>query len=197
MGIKRLLLQVVHVLYPHRLCELGRVATERLAASEEVTRELLDRAITEVADEYDRNGRLYFALDDRELVAGCGHYLIYGSEYLQVIAASLRQPTGRDYLFVLNGIGIPTVFAVDLPLSCIDLSRIRHLSGQLLEKSFEQLIQSREESPTIDFSVNLDMPLLPNLIVSHYHPTEIRDDVNGDLYRPLQCKCPFCDSQET
>ena len=161
----------------------------------EVTPETLERAIVKADEEFEYDGQIYFALDDRDLKLS-GHYLIYGSEYLELLAAHLKRQTGKDCFAILRSIGIPTMFACDLPFSYIESQtpeRISGLCGRLLEHSFYEPVWPQGELPLGDLSFRIGIPLPPSLIVSHYHPTEILDDLDGSLYRAVQSKCLLCD----
>lgn len=59
-----------------------------------------------------REGHVYFGLDDRFLVEHCGHYLIYGSEFLTAGFGRQRQ--------VLTTRGRPTVIEVDVPIGLMN-----------------------------------------------------------------------------
>ena len=82
----------------------------------EITTAYVAAAIKNVAGSYERHGYIYFGLDDRFLIECCGHYLIYGSEYLQTLAASLEDQVGHPTKSELRRIGIPTVFVVDMDM---------------------------------------------------------------------------------
>ena len=43
-----------------------------------------------------REERIFFGLDDRWLVQQCGHYLLFGSEYILSIAADLTRTFGEE-----------------------------------------------------------------------------------------------------
>lgn len=80
-----------------------------------VSERALSDAVAELSRE-NRGGYLYLSLDDIGLVRDAGHYLIYGSEYHGALAATLSKRTGVDCLVVLQKIGIPTMFACNVPL---------------------------------------------------------------------------------
>src|SRR5205085_5151702 len=80
----------------------------------ELNQTLLDEAMARVGTDT-RVGRVYFELDEQLLVEDCGHYLLYGSEYILGIAAELESGQDRDYRQLLKGMGKPTIFVCDVP----------------------------------------------------------------------------------
>jgi hypothetical protein len=69
-------------------------------------------SVMEGANDAKEHGKLYVALDDRHLLNYCGHYMIYGSEHVGAIAASLTRKYRRDYGSALKRIGIPTLLRI-------------------------------------------------------------------------------------
>ncbi len=65
----------------------------------ELSQENMDEAIRSVGADL-REGRVWFGGNEKMLVEHCGHYMLYGSEYLIAIAAHLDGP--RDYRQVLK-----------------------------------------------------------------------------------------------
>lgn len=141
----------------------------------ELSEQHLQRAIKEVGTDQ-REGCVWFAGNEKMLVEECGHYMLYGSEYLTGLAAWLgtKQP---DYRQVLKRFGVPTVFVCDVPLSYISPSVINSISGKALEMVFLELQGSDEfeEIPHFEASFCLRQGLPPEHIVGHYHPTGVRD----------------------
>jgi len=65
-----------------------------------------------------RGGKLYFCADEASLVTrrgGCGHYLVYGSEYLYCLG--MRVVSTSDTKRTLKAIGRPTMFVCDIPMA--------------------------------------------------------------------------------
>ena len=82
--------------YSHGLLPLDAEMGKRIAMSIFLSArfpELSEQDIENAADRANgnwRHGHLYVCLDDRFLIKSCGHYLIYGSEYICAIAAGLQ-----------------------------------------------------------------------------------------------------------
>ena len=131
-----------------------------------------DVILAESKMEKPKNHRVYFALDDRHLEEYCGHYLIYGSEYISGIAAILSGFYGPDYSQDLKKIGIPTIFEVHLPVSWIDESILAELVSEMAIAIFEDNIASQ-----IDFTITLHNSVPPEFIHSHHHPKQIIDPI--------------------
>lgn len=124
------------------------------------------------------NARLYVALDDRHIVSWCGHYLLYGSEYITGIAAGLTRLNGFDYRQHLKSSGRPTMFELHLPLSWIGGDCLAELSSVMARRVLFDEIAYEE-----DFTMTLHRPVPPEFIISHYHPPIIRDPLTRGIYR--------------
>lgn len=137
-----------------------------------------------------RTGFLYLALEDTHVVRYCGHYLIRGSEALQVVARKLEEATGREYFDTLSRRGVPTIVAADVPVEAIPPWIIRELASHALTCHVESLVTGCRISRWIDFTIT---PVPPAWIVEHCHPTEIRDPHHGfRAYRPERGVCGWC-----
>ena len=159
----------------------------------ELTRADVDAAIEEVGSHL-REDRVYFCFDGRELVEYCGHYLIYGSEYLFGVGASLmrlrRRRDGRspDYREALKRIGIPTLLIVDLPLALLRRSTVREIAEALLDGvGLTQGVadEALREAPADRSGFWTDQVVPPAHIAGHTHPESIPDwhTLDGGLYR--------------
>jgi len=144
----------------------------------ELSSNLLEQAILVVGPDA-REGRVFFEANEALLVGMCGHYLLYGSEYLTAIAASL--PGGRDYRQALKGRGKPTVFICDVPLAAIRSTTFLEFAGMALEFMFEHLLTGcgcgLNKYRGAGFSIRV--PLDPSCVVGHYHPVGTRDPLTG------------------
>jgi hypothetical protein len=113
--------------------------------------------------------QVHLALDDRWLLRRAGHYLIYGSEYLQTIAGRLP-PKFNPCFDRLKRIGTPTVFVVDLPTKWISPPDLRQLAFTLGQD------RSEEQTPKmLDFTITLYRTVPQRYIVGHHHPERIWD----------------------
>lgn len=134
-----------------------------------------------------RGGHLYLSLDDLNLIKYANHYLLYGSEYIHIIAKRLSEQTGADCLSALMKIGIPTIFACDIPTSDIPDLSIQHLVEKLIRCALLYLEDNSSEIGSIDFTFTFHSPLPAKFIISHYHPGRIFNTIN-----PVT-SCPFCE----
>jgi hypothetical protein len=150
--------------------KLNAQARERLLSSRygEITSAILERAITEASIYHDQT--LFLVLDEREI---SGHYLIYGSEHICGIAASMTREAGLDCRQLLKNFGTPTVFRVALPPEIIPGDQIHELAEYLRESSWEE--RKRVRPPMIDFSFILKQPVAAEHILDHVHPESIPD----------------------
>lgn len=139
-----------------------------------LTEKHLEDAIKEVGSDL-REGRVFFEANESELLNRCGHYILYGSEYLTGIAAHLgRYPDCRQ---ALKKIGTPTVLICDVPLDLISEHSIRELSGMALEFIFQELLDGKKfrVDRTRASAFSIREPLPASCITGHYHPTGVRD----------------------
>lgn len=122
-----------------------------------------------------REGRVYFEANERFLIEMCGHYMLYGSEYLTALAANLGGT--RDYRRVLRKRYDPTLFVCDVPLEDLHPGTVAEFAGIALESIFQELLDGPTYAPDkwrgSGFSIRV--PLEPSCIVGHYHPTITRD----------------------
>lgn len=134
----------------------------------------LERAIAVVGVET-REGHVYFDTNEGELVGYCGHYMLYGSEYLTAIAANIGRC--RDYRQVLKERGKATLFVCDIPFSLISGDTILEFSGMALEYVFKELldVEAFKPDPNRGGGFSITRCLSPAHIVGHCHPTITRD----------------------
>lgn len=79
-------------------------------------------------DAFERDtGKLYVVVDDRSLVEDSGHYLLYGSEWIQALL-------GWSAHEVLRRRGAPTIFMVELPLAEATPHELEQLARVLLQE---------------------------------------------------------------
>jgi hypothetical protein len=135
-----------------------------------VTERQVRDAYKEIKENDVDDKKCYLALDDRELVKFCGHYLLYGSEFLISIGAGLQKETGIDYRQFLKKIGTPTIFVCDVPITLISDSDLRELTAKLGDASIEN-----EECDVVNFSITLRSQLQATHIRRHFHPENVVD----------------------
>jgi hypothetical protein len=135
----------------------------------------LERACAELTEVDD--GRVFVALDWRDLLDECGHYLIYGSESLCGIAASLNRYGGRDYHQVLKLIGTPTLFRLRLQFDAISRPQLRWLVEAIRANIVG--VRRGDEPSRIDFTFRVLGSLSGESVLGHSHPTHIRDPLLG------------------
>uniref|UniRef100_UPI00046F2A17 hypothetical protein n=1 Tax=Paenibacillus maysiensis TaxID=1155954 RepID=UPI00046F2A17 len=84
--------------------------------SERIAKEVVLNEFNKQWSKLDRiHKHVWFTLTRKELINSCGHYLIYGSEFINSIAAALNC---QEYLV---GRGLPTIFHCDVPISDIPI----------------------------------------------------------------------------
>ncbi|GFI04224.1 hypothetical protein IMSAGC005_03076 [Lachnospiraceae bacterium] len=117
-------------------------------------------------DRYPAKG-IYFALDKNELLNQCGHYMIYGSEFVCGIAAQcFCQPK-------LKQRGIPTIISANVPTALISDFTIQELVDKVQTHFYG--------AKTVDFGFRITQNLSAKHIVKIEHPHKIADPLNGYL----------------
>lgn len=122
-----------------------------------------------------REGHIYFEANERFLIEMCGHYMLYGSEYLTALAANLGG--NRDYRRVLKGRHPPTLLICDVPLELIPPRTVTEFAGIALQSIFQELIDGPAYDPIKwhGLAFSIQEQLEPSCIVGHYHPSIPRD----------------------
>lgn len=148
----------------------------------ELNDDSLESAIQSVRSDL-RQGRVFFETNEIELLSHCGHYLIYGSEYLVSLAANLGG--ARDYRQILTKQGKPTMFICDVPLDLVDDETLAEFAGEALEILFQELLdgQDYEEDTYRVAGFCIYSPLPASCIVGHYHPESVPDPFLGFVHR--------------
>lgn len=144
----------------------------------QITDTHIQDAIEHMADSYQRSGFVYFGLDDRFLLNHCGHYLVFGSEYLQSLAAFIERAIGCDLKSELRKYGKPTVFEVRMPMSSFSDNEIRCLSSEVFHTWAYNVAHDSTYPYELDFGMEIDYDIKPVYIIGHYHPKMIPDQSN-------------------
>lgn len=144
----------------------------------ELTDENLSAAIETVGSNL-REGRVFFEANEAMLVDRCGHYMLYGSEYLTAIAAHLNG--SRDYRQILKRRGTPTLFVCDVPMTLISWDTVLDFAGTAIAKVFEKHLCSEDFDSEIHHGAgfSISAPLSPACIIGHCHPAVRRDPFLG------------------
>lgn len=133
----------------------------------ELTNDHLEKAIAAVGHEL-RSRRVYFEANEKLLIGQCGHYMLYGSEYLACIAVNLPS---SYYQRELKKIGKPVMFVCDVPIEMISGNVILELAGRCLQLVFEDLLYHDVGNDDLGlFGFCIHQKLSPQNIVGHYHP---------------------------
>jgi hypothetical protein len=146
----------------------------------------IDQRLTDFKERDRDTGRLYLALDDRTLRDGGGHYLLYGSEWLQCLF-------GFEAHDVLRRRGVPTVVLVDLPLAMTHEHERRELSEALLQEWTRIKVNRPNWCPERDFTFILRCNVSGSFIAGHYHPETVCDPFYQNVRRSIESRyCPSC-----
>jgi hypothetical protein len=141
-----------------------------------ITPPIVDKAIADASTIHDKT--LFAVLDEREV---SGHYLIYGSEHICGIAASMSRDVPMDCRQILKNFGTPTLFRISVPLDLIPEIQIQQLAEYLLRMVWDE--RRSKLAPRIDWSLILKNSIPATCMVDHVHPERIPD--------PLQYYFPY------
>jgi hypothetical protein len=131
-------------------------------------------------------GQVYVCIDDRMQLEDAGHYTLYGSEWMVVLL-------GLGARRVLRRRGVPTILELDIPLDTVNPSTRGELADVLLQEWTRQTVNKPDWLPKIDFTISFRESLPPEYVVSHYHPTVLKDPYDGGARYTSKVKtCPGC-----
>lgn len=149
---------------------LNRHAREILISPEYpwITPERFERATADASGIHDKT--LFAVIDEREI---SGHYLIYGSEHICGIAASISREVGFDCRDILKYHGTPTVFRMAIPRELIPDSQLHDLAEHVMEMYWDE--RKRERPPRVDWSWILKQGIPGRHVLDHVHPEKIPD----------------------
>lgn len=137
-------------------------------------------------DGWDRDtGKVHVAMGYRYMIELAGHYLLYGSEWIQCVLGWGAHATLRQR-------GVPTVFVVDLPLNCITFQERRELAEALVREWTRIKVNRPDWVPELDCAFALDFDISGELIAGHFHPEVIHDQFYNTVRRPGPQRCPDC-----
>lgn len=113
----------------------------------------------------DAESKVFLNLNRQELLTASGHYLIYGSEFLNVLAMQLGCRN------CLRNVGVPTLFWCDIPIDDIKPSDIFEIEKAVMG------------GYTGNITITVD-EVLPCNIVDYEHPLQrIPDPYTGGTYK--------------
>lgn len=139
-----------------------------------VSAEMIDAAVAGLGRRDE--GRIFVCVDKRHLLAHANHYLIYGSERLQCVAAALGA-SAPSCMQALKKYGMPTVFRVALPWDFV-------MEGDFLAlaraASSELASVRRGRSPSESWSgFEFGKPLPGEFVLAHENPKTLNDLHDG------------------
>jgi hypothetical protein len=148
---------------------LNRRAREIFQNKAGVEAVIQDLAVNDSAYSYrDHNGgKVWFCLEEEELTEFCGHYLLYGSEYLLAIANRIGESDA------LRKQGRATLIECNVPIDDLEESDIRELARDMLVKIIETYCVGRCPNEITGFGFYIECKLKPQNIVRFHFPTKI------------------------
>ena len=119
-------------------------------------------------------GKVCFCIQWEHLVEDCGHYLLYGSEYLLCIANHVKEEE------ILRKIGRATIVECNVPTTDIPLSYLKCLVGRILSTIARKYCFKRT-AKVIMFGFEVPHKLEPQNIIGFRFPTRISNPRNYSL----------------
>jgi len=135
-----------------------------------VTSKQLQSAFEDMADSLERNGHVYFGLDDRFLIRYCPHYLNFGSEYFQALAVHIDAQANTNIKSFLQSNGKPTVFTANILFSKINAADLNVLASAVFTTWLYNYAHKTNTPFEQDFGISLTEDLSSEQIINHFHP---------------------------
>ena len=118
-------------------------------------------------------GKVWFELNWRSLVEECGHYLLYGSEYVTAVMALLQSRTGYSCRELLLNRGLPTVFECDIPITFLSETWKTDICRMIIRETINSLEIEGFEPGADSGGICIREKLPPEFIVRHFHPEHV------------------------
>lgn len=140
----------------------------------------IETAIADTALHIDQ-GRVFLALDDRSLINHAGHYMIYGSEAVMAVGATLVRQGYPGAQAALMQVGRPTLLTCELPLSSLSDHSVRQLAESIYDE--HRLARGRQRSVARrrDHTVVVHADIPGTAVRSHRTPPAIPDWHRGGI----------------
>lgn len=145
----------------------------------------IDKMIAEFDSRERDTGRVYICADDRPQLDDCGHYCLYGSEWIQVIL-------GWSAHEVLRSRGVPTMVELNLPLHMVSDGQRTEFARRLLQEWIHASTNKTDWTPDLDFTFVLRRDIPPSWVVGHQHPGSLYDVFHRVRRGTVDTSCPYC-----
>ena len=168
--------------------ELEALARRLVAEDDDLAwmRPTIEAMIAKFDDRERDTGRLYVCADERPQLDHSGHYLLFGSEWLQCLLGWSAHGALKRY-------GTPTVVEVDLPFDWASEGTRREFARHLLQEWTRVSVMAETFSPALDFSVILRWDIPAEMVVGHSHPRVLKNPFMQYLTeRTADPTCPHC-----
>lgn len=148
---------------------LNGIARDIFSNKERVEDAIRDLAKEEYGSSYREHNadKVFFCLQMGHLIEDCGHYLLYGSEYLQAIANTIGEAD------TLRRRGKATIIECHVPMKDIPPEYLYCLAGEILREIFEEYCNEGYEPEILHFGFPIVTKLEAKNIVCVHHPTGI------------------------
>ncbi|MFN0076042.1 MAG: hypothetical protein ACKVY0_06175 [Prosthecobacter sp.] len=156
---------------PERLRNAARELFGNSASVLEAIDHLAQREFGSSYEEHNA-GRCYFELSYDHLVNSCGHYLLYGSEYLLCIANSIGKAQ------ILRNRGRAVVIECMISSSELPSWFFKELAGNMVERMFTRLLDPSCEAEELNFGFSIKNKVPPENIIQFHYPTKIPNPHN-------------------
>ena len=168
--------------------ELEAFARRLVAEDDELAwmRPRIEAMIAEFDQRERDSGRVYVCVDERPQLDRNGHYLLFGSEWVQCLL-------GWGAHRALQRYGTPTIVEVDLPFGWASKGTRQEFARRLLQEWTRVFVVGKTFSPALDFSVILRRDIHAEMVVGHSHPTLLKNPFMQHITeRTIDPTCPYC-----
>lgn len=169
----------IHGLLPASSEQLRKTATESFGTAASVLKAIDNLATTDggciQSYEEHNSGRCYLALSYDFLVNSCGHYMLYGSEYLLCVAKAIGKAN------LLRHRGKAVIIECLVPTNELPSYFFKELGGNMVERMFKRLLDDSSESEELNFGFPIKNKIPPENIIKFHYPTKIPNPHNRML----------------
>lgn len=142
-------------------------------------------AATRVGDDLIRkwhgidDGKTFLGIDERSLTDECGHYVIYGSEFIYCILVRV----GAERLLLQRG--WPTIVSFEADGAVEPREALIGLASIFIREWARQTVLGPQKVIGLDYSFIVHGPVSADKYIGHVHPASARDPLKNGVMRDL------------
>ncbi|QYY34933.1 hypothetical protein [Ruficoccus sp. ZRK36] len=146
------------------------------------------KAIEKIKTTY-REGYVYASLDPRHIQANCGHYLIYGSEYLGCLSTNLPRSILKEPRDRLKETGKAAF--IKCIVSIHILSDLECLASAMIADHCYRIAHEREDVHPIRYCIATKSCIPSDCVIGHIFPAKIWDPYKQRCWDDVNLKYDY------